>query len=422
MKKLTRLNFLLMIILLVGCNSADNSTITETPHPTIVFPTPTITTDTDEVSDGLALKIWLPPDFDPNNGTDAGDMLQARLDEFSAQQTGIDVLVRVKDLDGPASMLESLAAAHEAAPSALPDLVALPFEQMREAAGRRMIFALDNLSTAPTEEDWYTFTLPLGQYQGERYGIPFACDTLVMAYHPMIVGDPPRSWEEVLSSDGVLAFPAADPKAYYTFALYMSLGGEFFDEDGNLQLDPILLESVFSFYLQANAAGVLPDWLSTKDSNELAWGSFMGNQAQMVITWSSWFLHQTTGGSDFSMIPTKDGIPFTLATGWVWALSGDDPSRYPLAFELAEFLTDGEFLGEWTQAAGYLPPRADATVVWSPDHQAIASQILPSAILVPDDDIVEKMGELFSQATTKVLNQQSTPTEAVNEVLASLGE
>jgi ABC-type glycerol-3-phosphate transport system substrate-binding protein len=382
----------------------------------------TVATDESLPISSLTLKIWLPPDFDPNNGSEAGQLLKNRLDEFSAQSPGLKVEVRIKDLDGPASILESLTAAHIAAPSALPDLVALPVTQMQFAATRRMIYPLESLLTTPEDDDWYDFATDLGQYQGEQYGIPFASDALVMAFHPMIVGDPPRSWEDVLLKDNVLAFPAADPNAYYTLALYLSLGGEFLDENGNLQLDPVILESVFDFYQKANTAGVMPNWLTQENTDELSWGDFMKPQAQMVITWATWFFDRTTGGINLTAIPTQDGTPFTLATGWVWALTGNDPSRYPVGFELAEFLTEGEFLGEWTQAVGYLPPRASATAVWPSDLQAVASQILPSAVLIPDESIQKALGEVFSQASIKVLNRESTPAEAANEVLALLGE
>ncbi len=421
-KKSFVLLLLVVVNLLVGCAPTENQVSTETPGPTIVFPTPVKTDDADEDSIPLTLKIWVPPDFDPNKTTEAGQLMKTRLEEFSAQSSDIGVEVRVKDLDGPASLLESLSAALEAAPSALPDLVALPYAQMQFAASRRMIIPIGSLFTVSEEEDWYNFTQELRQYEGEQYGIPFASDALVMAYHPNIVKELPGRWEEALLMNDVLAFPAADLNAYFTMAQYLSLGGDFFDENGDLYLDPLILENVFSFYLQANAAGVMPNWLTQIDSDELSWGAFMRTQADMVITWATFFFKQTTGGTSFTVIPTPDGTPFTLATGWVWALTGDDASRYSLAFELAQFLTEGEFLGEWTQAAGYLPPRASATALWPTDSQAVANQVLSSAVLVPDESLVEVFGKLFSQATVKVLNRESTPAEAANEMLTFLGE
>jgi ABC-type glycerol-3-phosphate transport system substrate-binding protein len=417
-------NLVGMIILLIGCSSIPQD-ITETPNPTIVFPTPvdTIAPDENLPSGPVTLTVWLPPDFDPNNGSEAGTLLKERLDEFSDRTPGVRVAFRIKDLDGQSSLLESLSAAYEAAPSALPDLVALPGVQMQFAASRNLIYPLESFSSGQEDEDWYDFARDLGRYQGERYGIPFAGDALVMAFHPMIIGDPPGSWEEVILNENVLAFPAADPNAYYTLALYQSLGGEFLDENGDPQLDPVLLESVLNFYLQAKNTEVMPDWLTQNNTDELSWGVFMKNQAQMAITWTTRFFDQTTGGINFTAIPTQDGTPFTIATGWVWSLTGKDQSRYQAAIDLSEYLTEGEFLGEWTLAAGYLPPRPSAIDVWpSGSDLALASKILPSAVLIPDQSIYNVLGELFSQATIKVLNQESTPAEAVDDILSYLGE
>jgi ABC-type glycerol-3-phosphate transport system substrate-binding protein len=105
----------------------------------------------------------------------------------------------------------------------------------------------------------------------------------------------------------------------------------------------------------------------------------------------------------------------------VWGLSGYDSSRYQVAVELAEFLTEGEFLGEWTLAAGYLPPRSSSVAVWPTDPElAFASQILPSAQMLPQLSDYPVLGEALAQATIRVFTQKITPGEAVEEVLASL--
>jgi ABC-type glycerol-3-phosphate transport system substrate-binding protein len=412
-----------IIFLITGCTSGAPQENAETQSPTIVFPTPvkTKTPDPNLPSGPITLKIWLPPEFDPNNGSVEGDLFKKRLDDFTARRPGVQVEVRVKDLDGPSSLLESLSATKEAAPLALPDLVALPGDQMQIAASQNLIYPLANFISNLENEDWYDFALDLGKYQGEQYGIPFAVHALVMAYHPIIVGEPPVTWEEILQSDDILAFPAADPDVYFTLALYQSLGGEILGENGNVQLDRGLLERVFDFYQQANTAGVMPDWLVEITSDELTWSGFMKNQSQMAITWTTHFSDPSTGGINFAAIPTQDGTPFTYCSGWVWGLSGYDSSHYRTAVDLAEFLTEGESLGEWTLALGYLPPRPSSVVVWSSDPElAFVSQILPNAIVIPDISEYPGLGEALVQATIKVLKQDITPGEAVDEVLASI--
>lgn len=412
-----------VVFLIAGCTSDTLQESTETQSPTIVFPTPvqSPTPDPNLPSGPIALNIWLPPEFDPNNGSVEAELLQARLADFSARKPGVQVEVRIKNLDGPGSLLDSLSATKEAAPLALPDLIALPGGQMQIAASQNLIYPLSSFLSDVESDDWYDFALDLGRFQEEQYGIPFAAQALVMAYHPVIVGDPPVTWEEVLQGQDILAFPVADTEANFTLALYQSLGGKILTENGNIRLDRSLLEGVFNFYREANAAGVMPDWLVDSTSDELAWSGFMKNQAQMTITWTTRFFDPSVGGINFTAIPNQDGTPFTYSSGWVWSLSGYDSSRYQTAVDLAEFLVDGEFLGEWTLAAGYLPPRPSSLAVWPSDPEFVfVNQILPAAILTPEIDDYPGLGEALTQATIKVLTQDITPGEAADEVLAAI--
>ena len=82
----------------------------------------------------------------------------------------------------------------------------------------------------------------------------------------------------------------------------------------------------------------------------------MGNQAgtdgDLVFAFPGSAVQKT---SPVAPIPTPGGKPFTLATGWVWALAGRDEAKRKLTVELAEFLTEPHFLasldtGGWLSA------------------------------------------------------------------------
>jgi ABC-type glycerol-3-phosphate transport system substrate-binding protein len=260
-------------------------------------------------------------------------------------------------------------------------------------------------------------------YNGQIFGQPFAGDALVMAYRPVVVGDPPTTWDEVLQSGRVFAFPAAEERALYTLALYESRGGELYDEDGRLQLSQTFLESVFNFYQKAEEANVMPYLLTQYTTDELSWQAFMENRTQMNITWATRYFSRAPEGISAAAIPTYDGVPFTLATGWVWTLTGADPNRRQQAVDLLEFLTEEEFLGLWTSAAGFLPPRPSSLAFWPQgSDQALASQILPSASLIPDESLLDFLGNLLTQATIDILKQAATAEEATDTVIASLVE
>ena len=124
---------------------------------------------------------------------------------------------------------------------------------------------------------------------------------------------------------------------------------------GRPVLEKDALEQIFSLYHQAAQLELFPFWLTQFQSDAQAWQAFLDGQASMVITWASRYLQTLPTGSAAAPIPTALGEDFTLGTGWVWALSGAHPDRQRAAAQLAAFLSEAAFLGEWTQATGYLP-------------------------------------------------------------------
>jgi multiple sugar transport system substrate-binding protein len=114
-------------------------------------------------------------------------------------------------------------------------------------------------------------------------------------------------------------------------------------------------------------------------------------------------------------------VPFTLATGWSWALSSQEAGRRSLAVELAEYLADTDFLAQWTSVAGYLPPRKDALQRW-PNEQLrnTIDQISSSATLIPPLDMLSSIGPAMQQALISVLKAQSDPQAAAQAVLSQI--
>lgn len=409
--------------LVAGCGSLDAIRGTGTPAASPTQPPieKTLTPEGAPSSGPLTLKIWLPPDFDPANETPQGDALQARLDEFSERHPGVRVEVRIKALEGSGGLLDSLGAAYAAAPLALPDLIALKRPDLQKAAGRGLITAIDEYLSGESAEDWYDFALGLSTYREQTYGLPFAGDALILAYRPTTVENPPKSWEDTIQAGRVFAFAAADPRAEFTLALYLSMGGSLVNENGQAALEAELLEDLFSFYLDAENAGVIPFWMTQYDTNGLAWQTFSENRAQMAVSWTNAYFAQTPEGINAAQIPTQSGTPVTVVNGWTWALSGSDPQRHALAVELAEFLSAGEFQAEWTTAAGYLPTRPSALAAWEEGpKRALASQILPLAQAIPDEIIYTEVSKLLNDATIAVLKKEISPAEAAAQVVGSL--
>src|SRR3989337_2404198 len=83
-----------------------------------------------------------------------GDLLQARLVEFSGLHRGVRIEARVKALTGPGGLLDSLSAANAAAPLAMPDLILLPRALLETAALKGLLHPVDRLATTLNEDDW----------------------------------------------------------------------------------------------------------------------------------------------------------------------------------------------------------------------------------------------------------------------------
>ncbi|HBA92225.1 MAG TPA: hypothetical protein DCZ08_10960, partial [Anaerolineaceae bacterium] len=53
------------------------------------------------IQGAVTIPIWLPPQFDPEGDTPAGDVLRARLDAFMEENPGVLLVTRVKAASGP---------------------------------------------------------------------------------------------------------------------------------------------------------------------------------------------------------------------------------------------------------------------------------------------------------------------------------
>jgi len=429
---MNRITYLLPLVLLVlaGCSYLESLQTspppleTETTTPTPLSPgqtsTPLISTPT---PGEVTLLIWLPPTFDPQAGTPAGDILQARLDEFETLYPRLKVEIRVKAESGPGGLLDSLSSTSAAAPLALPDLVALPLEGLQGAALKGLLHPYDDLSDLITDPDWYPYAVELAQLQNSTFGIPFAGDILQLLYRPDLVEGPPLDWENALSLTSPFAFPAADQQALFTLIQYQATGAPILNEEGRPTLDQNALNQVLNFYQQARETGLFPIWLTQFQDDMQSWEAFQENRADMVVTWSSRYLTEGLENTTTSQILTPDGDPFTLASGWVWTLANSDQTRQELTIELVEHLSAPDFLAEWTAALGYLPPRPSALDMWNDsDLKSKLDLISRSASIIPTSDILSSLGPPLQKATVDVLKQQSDPTTAAQDAVNSLAE
>jgi multiple sugar transport system substrate-binding protein len=425
MKSANWLIAFIVVILATGCSSPQKPTQPLTPAIATITSTadqltPEVTryestrTPDRTISSAkpMTLRIWLPPQFDPNDGSPSGDLLKNRLEAFTREYPNVSIEIRIKALSGTAGLLDSLISANAAAPEILPDLIALPRSDFEVAAVKGLLIPFDNASFE-ADEDWFEYARQLAMIQGSVFGLPFAGDALVLLYRPGQIGNPAPDWYAISHKTGVLAFPAADPQALVPLTFYQSAGGSIEDMQHRPALDTSTLETMLKFVRNAEKNGLFPLWLAEIETDAQAWQAYREQRAQLVITWASRYLIELPVDTIAIPVPPLDKEQFTLATGWIWAVASKQPEHHAVSMALANYLVDKDFLASWTNLNGYLPLRPSSLTGWRDESlRTVINQVVLSAKVKPTSDALVSVGPVLRDATLDVLKGASNPTRA----------
>ena len=375
------------------------------------------------VSSSMELTVWVPPQFDPGSGTQAGNLFQERLDEFVKDNPGVILNVRVKASTGPGSLLEALTAATAAAPQAVPAIIALNRSDLEAAALKGLIYPLGGLTQEFEDGDWYPYARQMAEIETSTFGLPFAGNALLMVFRSTSTGNlTPTTWDEMLSFGLPILFQVDDAQALMTLDLYLSAGGEIQNEQGRpaLQLEP--LTRTLQVYEDGARRGSFPPSIAQYQTSGQAWQAWQEKQANWVVTWSANYLSEAPEDVQAVMLPSLGEKPYTLATGWVWALSDPDPQRRELSMRLAEYLVDSSFLSEWNPASGLLPTRPTVLTGWEDQNtQALINQMVQAAQIRPPNELLAGLGPILRDASLEVIKGQNTAAGSAQSALNRLG-
>jgi len=377
--------------------------------------------DTPSSPSPLRIRIWVPPNMDPESNTSAGKLFKDRLDEFKSSHINVELDVRIKEASGAGGLLDSLSVTSAAAPLALPELIALPNSDLETAALKGLLHPIDELDDEVLETDWYEYAQMLSTIQDRTYGLPFAGESFALVYSSEEIPSPPGDWSSALNTTVPLVFPAADPRAIFTLSQYLAKGGAIRDSDGRPFLNAEIFTDVLIYYQEAEQTGVMPSWLTQYESDQQVWEAYESNQVNMVVTAISNYLVDQQETSSISVMPTPDGTPFSLASGWIWAIPTHQPEHQEISLELAKFLTESDYLGAWSEAAGYLPTRPSALERWSqPNLRSVLNTISLSAQIMPSIDVLMSVGPVMKEATEQILNRQADPDSVAQKAFEAL--
>jgi multiple sugar transport system substrate-binding protein len=390
-----------------SANVAINPTIT----PSIQTQSSTQTAVTPTISP--VIKLWVPPLFDPASDTGSGRLLKARIQEFSSSHPGVSIMVRVKAPTGPGGMIDSLSATSAAVPDAMPSLVLLSRSNLEAAALKGLIVPLKGLTTAMDDSDWYPYAKQLSSLQDSQFGLPFAGDALLLMYRPGILNTSPTDWEIILRQHSPALFPASDPIAGLTLDLYLSDDGRVMNDQQQPSIDVDKLTQVLNLYSNGVVQGVFPIWMTQYSTYDQVWQAYRENRVCCMVTWASQYLRELPADSQAVSLPSLGEEGFTLADGWMWALSDPDPAHREMSVKLAEFLVDSDFIAEWSISAGYLPPRPSALAMWQNySLQSLLNEVSLGAQIFPTNEITTSLGAVLKESTIEILQQKSDPSKA----------
>jgi len=415
MSRAFRLLVLVGLLFSAGCSAFPAIPLLTTPTPVSVqqaTSTPqTIPTQTSlPQPEARILRVWLPPRFDPNAGTASANLLKQRLADFESQHRDLVIEVRIKAEEGDANLLNSLSATSLAAPTALPDLVALSRPALETAVLKGLLHPIDGLSTILQDPNWYGYARDLGHIQDIGYGLPFAGDAMVLIYRDELEGG--VLWENIFADKRTLSFPAGDPQGLFGLSLYISAGGEVTDSNGLPALDQAVLTRVLTWEREGVSSGMLLPSLKNISTEEQVKASYREGDTDMAIAWAS----NLPALGFIAPVPGLDNSSHSFATGWVWSLAGSNPEHQQLAIELAEYLIGDDFLAMWLRNDGFLPVRVSTA---STTTNSTFDPVIESAQVIPSNNTLEVLGPLMQEALVRVLNGEQ-PEVVAGSVIEKL--
>jgi len=425
----------LMIFSLAGCEQLRNSIpflqdtpisieTTATPSPTPSLPvegSETVAPMEDEVHQ---ITLWLPPVFDPENGSPEGNLLKQQLQTFSEDHPEITVNVRIKATSGSGGLLDSLTTASLAATSVLPGILILPRADFETAARDGLLMPIEVESFQSMPSEWFPYADELTMVKGTRYGLPFAGDALCLAYKPLQVAYPPTLWQEVTQLESsVLAFPAADPQGLMALLLYMDNQGGFGQDELTVTLEEEALQHSLLVLSEGANINVFPSWLTDYTTFDQSWQALQDSSAAYAAIWTSIYLSEKPENTTITHLPSTGDQPFTLADGWVLAFPQTSPEQFALYQTLAQYLVNVEFQSAWTEAAGLLPVSEAVLSGWkNAEVSGILLEIAQSAHPIPSNLVTSEISPLLTQATIEMIRKQTNYIESSNKILKTLSE
>ena len=371
------------------------------------------------------LNIWLSPEI--ASRTEAGAVVFSdQLLAFNSANPDLDISVEQKSVAGQGGILNYLRTGKNVAPALLPDLIAIPVNQITAVFDEDLIFPMEDVIDSESLEMLYPVAQEWATYKDHIVAYPFAITELpLLEYSPVITETTTLKWQEFITGTSrTMVLPAiGSTGAKLTLQFYLEAGGTLENEAGQeaLELEPLTL-ALQQLYNGRQNGFILPQSsnLSLIDEGRQL---VQNGTADYALSASDEFLKGRTEElvPGFSIIPGLVDQQTPLVRGWAWVITTSDPVKKTTAATLITSLTTAENLGSWSLNSKILPANPEAFVQW-PEEDAFvpfADQELQRALNMPIRDNSAIMKAL-EDAVFDVVSLSKTPEVAAAEAVNTL--
>lgn len=373
------------------------------------------------VPETFTIQLWIPPQFDPEQNTLAGNALSEAIAAYTETHPNVSISLRIKATTGDSSVLNTLTAANHIAKGVLPSLVLLSRSDMETAVQRGLAQPITT-SVLSDSTSWYGYARQSAVIENTIYGIPILGDSLVLTYRNAKIGAGLTDWQDILTRGLPIGFAPSSSTSLFATFIYLSLGGKLTNDQGQAYLDPQILTDTLNFFLSGGQNGAFPPSLAQLVDQSQVWQRFSDGTMHIIASQFSSFRHFQNKDISVHPLPLPEqSTDYPLVNTWNLVMTEDDPHLQKEAVNFAEFLADINENDVLSVSAGYLPVRNSEHEAWRDDPQAENVRFMSeNALLIPNNQILSKIVPIINTAVSQIIRNQATPETAAQDAINSL--
>ncbi len=368
-----------------------------------------------------SIQLWVPPQFDIEQDTQTGEAFADVVSSYMEENPNIEITVRVKAVSGDGSMLNTVTAANQIAKDALPSLAIMSHSDVETCVQRNLLQPIETGIFSDTGS-WFNYAKQSAVSDNNTYAIPLFGDALVIAYRNSKIGAELGDWHDILGRGLPIDFTPASANSTFGPFMYLSMGGQLINDQGQPFLDQQKLLDTLNFFLVGSQNGSFPPSIAQLADQNQAWQKFNDGTYSIIITPFSSFRHYKSSEISVRSLPLQvNSIEYPMINTWNLVMLEDNPFIQGEAIKFAEYLSNVTINNDLSFSAGYLPVRNGASDDLSDDPEYdLVRMICENGVLVPHNAVYNKTIPVLNNAVTQVIKGQASPENAAKEAITSL--